>query len=93
MGILATFTKQPSEVQDYDIDFAPYLTSQNDLAESFTYTTDPGITVVGSTLVNSKVKLFLSGGLDGTTYKVTVLLTTVTGRKKEADIRIRVREY
>jgi hypothetical protein len=38
------------------------------------------------------VKVWLEGGVDGTTYKVTVIIETEGGRVKEYDFNIRVRE-
>ena len=43
-------------------------------------------------LSSGVVKVTLSGGTDGTTYKVTATLTTVSGLKKEAEIKIKVKE-
>jgi hypothetical protein len=38
------------------------------------------------------VKVWLEGGVDGVTYKVTVRITTEGGRVKEYDFNIRVKE-
>ena len=37
--------------------------------------------------------IFTSGGTDGETYKITVALTTTGGRVKQAEIKIKVKEY
>ena len=92
MSILATFQKQPAEVQDYDIDFREYLTSVSDTGVSHTVTVEPGITLVSSSLADGVVKVWLSGGTDRQKYKVTARLTTDGGRVKEADIAVRVKE-
>ena len=92
MSLLATFTKQPAEVQDYDIDFREYLTSVADTGVSHTVTVEPGITLVSSSLNSGVVKVWLSGGTDRQKYKVTARLTTDGGRVKEADIAVRVKE-
>lgn len=94
MSTLQTFDKQPSEVQDYDVDFSQWLAALADTAVSATVTADTGITI-NSFAVNTGyglVKVWASGGTDGNKYKVTVRLTTSAGRLKEADITIRVRE-
>lgn len=93
MSILAKFTKQPVEVQDYDIDFTSYLTSQSDTASSHVVTADPGITIASSNLTSGVVKVFVSGGVDGNQYKVSASITTAGGRVKQGDILIRVREF
>lgn len=93
MSILAKFTKQPVEVQDYDIDFTDYLTSQSDTASTHEVVAEPGITVVSSNLTAGVVKVFVSGGVDGGQYKVSASITTAGGRVKQGDILIRVREF
>lgn len=93
MSILAKFTKQPVEVQDYDIDFTDYLTSQSDTASTHVVTAETGITVVSSNLTAGVVKVFVSGGIDGKQYKVSASITTAGGRVKQGDILIRVREF
>ncbi|MFN9291054.1 MAG: hypothetical protein ACK6EB_23535 [Planctomyces sp.] len=92
MGVLGKFSKQPVEVQDYDIDFNEYLTSQSDTASSFVVAADPGVTIASSSLVAGVVKVFVSGGLDGEQYKISATVTTTGGRVKQADILIKVKE-
>lgn len=93
MAILGKFTKQPADVQDYDIDFSEYLTSQSDTAVSHTVSVDTGITIVTSALTSGVVKTFLSGGTNGRQYKLTATITTAGGRVKQAEIIIKVKEY
>lgn len=93
MSILAKFTKQPVEVQDYDIDFNSYLASQSDTASAHAVMADSGITVASSNLTAGVVKVFVSGGVDGGQYKVSASITTAGGRLKQGDILIRVREF
>lgn len=91
-AILAKFEKQPSEIQDYDIDFSEYLDAIGDTASSVTVTAEIGITVSSSALIGKVVKVWLTGGSNGETYKITVLLTTAGGRRREADIKVKVKE-
>lgn len=86
------FDKQPADVQDYDIDFGPYLTSQSDTPLSFVATAETGITIVSSALTGNVVKVLVGGGTDGNRYKVSVTMTTTGGRVKQHDILIRVKE-
>jgi hypothetical protein len=39
-----------------------------------------------------RVKIWISGGLDGATYKLTLLMDTTGGRRKEVDFKIRIKE-
>jgi len=92
MAILKKWIKQPSEVQDYDISFAAWLAALLDTAVSFTVTVESGITLASSVLADGVVKVWLSGGTNGTKYKVTVTITTTGGRVKEDEILIDVVE-
>lgn len=92
MTILEKFTKQPADVQDYDIDFTEYLDGLTDTATSAVVDAEPGITVQSYTIIGKTVKVWLSGGVHLGRYKVTVRLTTTGGRTKEVEILILVRE-
>jgi hypothetical protein len=96
MSILAKFEKQPADVQDFDIDFTEWLTGMADTAPGptgSTVTAETGLTVVASVLANGVVKVWTSGGTDGVTYKITATLNTVGGRTKQAEIKVKVKEY
>lgn len=92
MAILAKWPKQPSEVQDYDISFVEWLAAFPDTAISHTAESDTGITLDSSVLSGGIVKVWMSGGTDGTAYKVTATIVTAGGRTKQDEIVIRVRE-
>jgi hypothetical protein len=56
-------------------------------------TDDDGQSVgIGSALVSHRVKVWLSGGNDGVTYKLTLTIETEDGRKKEVDFKLKVKE-
>lgn len=93
MSVLARFTKQPVEVQDYDIDFTDYLTALSDTAVSHVISVETGLTLMASNLTSGIVKVFVSGGVDGSQYKVSATITTAGGRVKQGDIIIKVREF
>jgi hypothetical protein len=96
MSILARFQKQPAEIQDYDIDFSEWLSDLADTApgpNGSVVTVEAGLTILYSTLTNGVVKVWTSGGTDGTTYKITATLTTTGSRVKQAEIKIKVKEY
>lgn len=97
---LITFTKQPNERKDYDIDYAPWLTPVDDTIDdvqvSIECLTDPEDT----SLVNesheyttSLLKLWMSGGTADYRYKVTVTLTTVVGRVDESELIFKIKDY
>ncbi len=96
MTILAKFEKQPADVQDFDIDFTEWLTGMSDTAagpSGLTVVADTGLTLLAFTLSNGVVKVWTSGGTDGTTYKITATITTAGARVKQAEIKIKVKEY
>ena len=91
--ILATYTKQPAEVLDYDVEYADFLGGVDTLA-SVTHAVAPsGLTVSLVSIIDTRVKVWVSGGVNGMTYKVTLVATTADGRVKEADFKIRVKDY
>lgn len=95
MPILATFTKQPADVQDYDIDYSEYcngFTPADTLLGTPVVTADAGITVASVARNGNVVKVWLQGGVTGTTYKVTCQATTTGQRVKEVEIKVKVKE-
>lgn len=96
MAILAKFEKQPSEVQDFDIDYSEWLTARGDSAPGptgFVVQVDAGLTLLASTLTDGVVKIWTSGGENGKSYKITAIVTTIGNRVKQAEITVRVKEY
>ena len=97
MTILAKFEKQPADVQDFDIDFSEWLADRNDSAPGpagFAVEVEPvGLTILAQTLTDGVVKVWTSGGTDGATYKITATVTTTWHRVKQAEIKVKVKEY
>ena len=96
MSILAKFQKQPADVQDFDIDFSEWLAAMDDSApgpDGLAVVAEPGITVLAWTLRDGVVKVWTAGGTDGRTYKITATVTTQGNRVKQAEIKIKVKEY
>jgi hypothetical protein len=88
---MVTFEKQPADVQDYDVNYNPYLTKFADTGSTVVVAADTGITVAATTLTSGVVKVWLSGGLDGYTYQITTTLTTSGGRVKQHEFAVKVR--
>lgn len=92
--MLGTLTKQPGERLDYDVNFEDWLTDDDTVASAGAVVSPTGELAIDDVLIsNPIVKLWLSGGEDGKTYKITLTATTAFGRIKEAEFRIRVRDY
>ena len=90
--MLGTQIKQPADRLDYDISFEDWL-PEGDFVETATASVSPtGELAIDDILVLSPlVKVWLSDGLNGGSYKVTVTATTNQGRVKETDFKVRVR--
>lgn len=86
------FSKQPSEILDYDVDFGPWLAGRADPPTSHEVIVPTGITLVADTRTEGVVKVVLSGGGDGERYVVTVRLTTQAGLVKETEFVVAVKE-
>lgn len=90
--ILKKFEKQPADVKDYDIDYTPWLV-ETDTIQSVVVTTDINTLNIDSVFNTPKrVKVWLSGGLADTVYKVTVTITTEDGRVLQHEFVIKVRD-
>lgn len=83
--------KQPSEVLDYDVEYGDWLPDGDALSSAIASTDSIDLTIDSVQVIGTLVKVWISGGLDGAQYKVTVTATTNDGRVKEADFTIRVR--
>lgn len=89
---LGTFTKQPVEVKDYDLDYSEWLVAA-DTVESAEVTVEPAGLTVGSVFTqNKKIKVWLSAGTNGTVYKLTVTMTTANGRVKQDEFKVKVKD-
>jgi hypothetical protein len=96
MTILAKFEKQPADVQDFDINFSEWLAALADTAPGplgLAVVSDVGITILVTRLLDGIVKVWTSGGTNGTTYKITATVITEGGRTKQAEIKVKVKEY
>jgi hypothetical protein len=95
MAILGTFTQQPNEVLDYDIDFSQWL-PEADIVDSVVLTVAPSMPTPPSYAIapnSERVKVWVyAGGTNGQTYKFTVRATTNDLRVKEAEFRVRIKE-
>lgn len=85
--------KNPSDQLDYDFDFAKWLSDGDSVISGDAEVTPAGeLTVLSTQLSGTVVKVWLSGGVSGSTYTLTVYATTAFGRQKEYPLYIRVSE-
>lgn len=89
---LGTFTKQPVEVKDYDLDYSEWLVAA-DTVEAAEVTVEPaGLTVRSVFTQDKKIKVWLSAGTNGTVYNLTVTMTTAYGRVKQDEFKVKVKD-
>jgi hypothetical protein len=99
MAILGTMIKQPNEVLDFDIDYTTVLAGRSDTLQTsavtistVTGTTNNPVTATSPTINLLKVKVVVSSGTAGVTYKATVLTTTSATLKYEDEVLITVED-
>lgn len=93
MALLDTFTKQPREILDFDIDYSTVLAGRSDTLTIATVEVAPaGLTATYSGITGNKVKVVVSSGTDAVTYKVTVLTTSSAGLVYEDEVNVLVEE-
>ena len=96
--ILAKYEKQPAEVKDYDIDYSEWLGPVADTVASTTAIVTSATEAVPTLEIDSimesstTVKLWVSGGTGGVSYKVTVRMTTTGGRLDESELVFKVKD-
>lgn len=98
MSVIANWGQQPGEKLDWDIFYggAPdgsddWLSAGDSLASVVTTVDVPGLSVESSCTAKS-VKLWVFGGVSGMKYKVTITVTTTSGRTKQDEVYFRIRE-
>lgn len=95
MALLGSFTKQPREVLDCDFTYSTVLAGRTETISGQTAQITPSgaLSISSSNIFDgNKIKYILSGGLTGTTYKLTVLATSTAGLIYEDEINIVVEE-
>lgn len=96
--LLGTFSKQPVERYDYDFDYGDWLTEGDNL-ETTTVEVHPndstevgGLQIDTVTVIDPIVKLWISGGINGVTYKITMTSNTADGRIKQDEFKLKIKD-
>jgi len=87
--------KDPSDVMDYQFDISPALLGNDadtiaTLDVAIAPLTSPALSLSSTTTDGSLAILWLQGGLAGTTYTVTLLISTTNGRTVSRDLLLPV---
>lgn len=104
---MSSFPKQPSEILDYDVDMTEWFKGhEGDEIASVTYEVESltedtpaleigpaphdDIFLIGTSPV--RFKIWIGGGTNYTDYKITLRVLTQQHRRKEVELRIKVRD-
>ncbi|WP_458796501.1 phage fiber-tail adaptor protein [Mycobacteroides abscessus] len=86
---LGKFKKDPQAVLDYTVDWSAWLSPAGDTITDATATASPaGLSVDSTTTTTDEVTVWLSGGTAGSSYMVTVHITTAGGRQDDRTMQI-----
>jgi hypothetical protein len=91
MGSSNEFTKDPSAVLDYTIDWEDWLCTGDTISTS-TWTVPTGITEDSDTNTTTTATIWLSGGSDGVMYTVVNRIVTAKSRTDDRSLEITVEE-
>lgn len=92
MAIVGDFEQQPADELDYDIDYDDWIHDADTVVSATASASPADLTITGPLVSGNTVKIWVSGGVDGTRYKVTVTTTTSYGRIKQDEIRIKIKD-
>jgi len=85
--------KRPADVLDFDITYEDWLTDDDTITTVTTSVSPSGELAVDSVQVsNPEVKVWVSGGENGSTYDIEVTAATTGGRVKVECFKIRVKD-
>lgn len=89
---LATLTKDPDDVLDYDVDFVQWLPVGDRLVSAVSTISASTATVNDTIVADGMVKVWIAGGAAGENAVVKVLATTEQGRTKDVSFRLQIRD-
>ena len=89
---LGTATQQPTEKLSYTVDYSEALTEGDNIDSVFAVVYPAGLTVTDVGAFDPRVKFWVTGGTSGTSYKVTLTVTTADGRVLQDEITFKIKE-
>lgn len=90
MSVLGVRVKSPDDRRDADISFEDWLPEGDSIIDATAEADSDELVVESVQLFDDIVKVWISGGVAGGSYTVTVTVTTTEGRIKTACLRVRV---
>lgn len=95
MALIGKLTKRVSEVLDFDVEFGTWLDAAGgDTGATLSVTVEDGLTLGQHLFTPSTgtAKVWVSGGQAGEAYRVTLTLSTSTGRIKQVQVGVKVKD-
>jgi len=89
--MLIWVSKDPGEVLDYDINWAPRLGTDTILTSIWSIVSGVGLGVNSDSFTSQRTKLWLSGGTLGQTYLLKNTVTTAAGDTEIETVKLTVR--
>jgi hypothetical protein len=92
---LGSFSKQPGETESYTISHEDSLTTGDYVLSAVATVLPTGVgalTLAPLIITTPRIRMFASGGIDGTSYVVQLVTRTGDGRVLEDEFTIKVKE-
>ena len=89
---METFTKQPTELLDYDIDLSLWLKTGDSVISTVMTSLPVGLTISLTDVATSIPKLWIADGVDKITYEITATIVTNQGRRKEVNFKLKLKD-
>ena len=85
-----TKKQRVTEILEYPFILTKFLTGGDSLTSATASASPAGLTVHVTEQTSDTPLLWVSGGIVGVTYVVTLIITTAIGRTKEFDVNIEI---
>ena len=95
MPALATIHQQPSDREDYDIDFSEWFPADDPIVSavvSHRPISPSNDLYVTYAISDPLVKVWISAGTDRVNYTVTVSAQTAGSRSKEVELKVKIKD-
>lgn len=92
MAVLATFIQQPAEVLDYWLDYDDWLVDDDRLLSAQATVVPSGLNVSPIITNDTRISLWVSGGVDKTKYKIELTVGTFKGRAKQDEFILIIKD-
>ena len=89
---LATINKQPAERFSYTVSYEDALTVGDNVQSATAEVSPSGLVVDNVGVYDPRVKIWVSAGTAGTTYKVTLTVVTADVRTFQDELVFRIKE-